>query len=140
MASPKERRKAREYALQMLYQWEGERGDPAAVPHGFWRDWQVAPAVRAYADQLFAGAVAAHEEIDQLIAAQAEHWRLERMAAVDRNLLRLAVYEMRSDPKTSAAVFINEALEVARRFSSAESVTFINGVLDAVRKSLEAQR
>ncbi|MGH9778912.1 MAG: transcription antitermination factor NusB, partial [Candidatus Acidiferrales bacterium] len=72
---------------------------------------------------------------DALIAAHSEHWKLERMAAIDRNLLRLAVHEMRTRADVPPAVVINEALEIARRFSSADSVEFINGVLDAIRKA-----
>jgi N utilization substance protein B len=132
------RRKAREYALQLLYQWEGERGAPAALLPGFWRGQTVTAPTREFAEQLFQGAASVVEELDALIAAHAQHWRLERMAAIDRNLLRLAVYEMRAYPKTSPAVVINEALEIAKRFSGAESAEFVNGILDAVRKSPEA--
>ena len=76
--------------------------------------------------------------LDPLIAEHAEHWRLERMAAIDRNILRLALYEILHYPETPAAVAINEALEIARRFSGEESVEFVNGVLDAIRKSPSA--
>jgi N utilization substance protein B len=79
-------------------------------------------------------------EIDGLIEKHAEHWRMERMAAVDRNLMRAAVAEMLGFPTTPRAVVINEALEVARKFSSPESVQFINGVLDSVGKQLESSR
>ncbi|MBI2956999.1 MAG: transcription antitermination factor NusB [Acidobacteria bacterium] len=133
------RRKARECALQLLYQWEGERPDPASLLPQFWKDRQEDPRTRQFAEQLFLGAVAAVEEIDRLIAAHAEHWRLDRMAAIDRNLLRLAVHELRARPATPHAAVINEALEIARRFSTADSVEFINGVLDAVRKSLPSR-
>ncbi len=129
------RRKARECALQLLYQWEGDRPEPASLLPEFWKGRDEPAATRKFAEQLFLGAVAALDEIDPLIAAHSEHWKLERMAAIDRSLLRLAVYEMRSRADVSPAVVINEALEIARRFSSADSVEFINGVLDAVRKS-----
>jgi N utilization substance protein B len=132
------RRKAREYALQMLFQWEGERADPAVIQASFWREWPVKPDTRAFADSLFAGTVAAVAEIDALLAAHAEHWRLERMAAVDRNLLRLAVHELQAHPETPPAVVIDEALEIARRFSTEDAVEFLNGILDAVRKTLQA--
>lgn len=130
------RRRARECALQMLFQWEGERGDPAAVQETFWHGWRVPITTRQFAEELFTGTLSRVEEIDQLIARHAEHWRLERMAAVDRNLLRLATYELQARPDTPPAVVIDEALEIARRFSSAESVEFINGVLDSIRQSL----
>ena len=134
------RRKAREFALQLLYQWEGERPEPASLLANFWGGQQAAASTRQFAEKLFTGTVATLEEIDSLIAAHAEHWRLDRMAAIDRNLLRLAVYEMRTHPRTAPAVIINEALEIAKRFSGAESAEFVNGILDAVRKTLEAER
>lgn len=133
------RRKARECALQMLFQWEGERAEPAAVQAGFWPQRRVDPNTRQFADELFTGTVAALDEVDRLIAAHSRHWRLPRMAAIDRNILRLAVQELLAHPETPRAVVIDEALEIARRFSSDESVEFINGVLDAVRKTLDAR-
>ena len=129
------RRKARECALQLLYQWEGERAEPATLLPEFWKGRQEEGSTRKFAEQLFLGAAAAADELDVLIAAHSEHWKLERMAAIDRNLLRLAVHEMRTRTDVSPAVVINEALEIARRFSSADSVEFINGVLDAIRKA-----
>lgn len=134
------RRKAREYALQLLYQWEGERPAPASLLLDFWRGQTVTAPTREFAEQLFQGAAAAVEELDALIAAHAQHWRLDRMAAIDRNLLRLATFEMRAFPKTSPAVVIDEAIEIAKRFSGADSAEFINGILDAIRKTLEAER
>ncbi|HSC78143.1 MAG TPA: transcription antitermination factor NusB [Candidatus Acidoferrales bacterium] len=131
------RRKARECALQLLYQWEGDRPEPTSLLAAFWKGRDEPAATRQFAEQLFLGAVAALDEIDPLIAARSEHWKLERMAAIDRSLLRLAVYEMRSRADVSPAVVINEALEIARRFSSADSVEFINGVLDAIRKAAD---
>ncbi|MFQ5663989.1 MAG: transcription antitermination factor NusB [Terriglobia bacterium] len=133
------RRKARECALQLLFQWEGERGAPADTQARFWR--QRPPpneSTRAFADRLFTATVAGLEEIDSRLAAHSQHWRLERMTAVDRNILRLAVCELEAEPATPPAVVINEALEIARRFSTPESVEFINGILDAIRKTLEA--
>lgn len=132
------RRKARESALQLLYQWEGERGDPAALLSSFWEGRKADAATRRFAEELFTGAVAALDEIDSLIEKHSEHWRPERMAAIDRNLLRLAVFELKAHPETAAAVVIDEALEIAKRFSSADSVEFINGILDAIHKTLTA--
>jgi N utilization substance protein B len=133
------RRKARECALQMLFQWDLGKDAAEKVEQLFWSNtrWIEDDAQRAFANQLFLGAVAAAEEIDRLIASHAEHWRMDRMPAVDRNILRLAIYEMTHYRETPPAVIINEALEIARRFSSDESVQFINGVLDSVRKELE---
>jgi len=125
--------------LQLLYQWEGERGDPSALLPTFWRGRDADSVTRQFAERLFLGAVEAVEVIDPLISSHAQHWRLERMAAIDRNLLRLAVHELRSSPRTPPAVVINEALEIARRFSGQDSVEFVNGILDAVSKTLGAQ-
>lgn len=119
----------------MLFQWEGERGAPAALQETFWRGWHVPVTTRQFADQLFTGTLERLEEIDKLIARHTEHWRLERMSAVDRNLLRLATYELQARPETPPAVVINEALEIAHRFSTPESAEFINGVLDSIRKA-----
>jgi N utilization substance protein B len=93
--------------------------------------------VRGFAEDLFRVATDRVAEIDKLIERHAEHWRMERMAAVDRNLLRAGVAEFLGYPETPRAVVINEALEIARKFSSLESVHFVNGVLDSVAKDLE---
>jgi N utilization substance protein B len=93
----------------------------------------------SFMEELVKGTIARMEEIDQLISAHSEHWRIERMAAVDRNILRLAVYEMLPGT-TPAAVVIDEALELARKFSNEEAVAFINGVLDALRRERAAGR
>lgn len=132
------RRKARESALQLLYQWEGERSNPAVLLPSFWEGRKADAVTRRFAEELFTGTVAALDEIDPLIEKHSEHWRPDRMAAIDRNLLRLAVFEMKAHPETSAAVVMDEALEIAKRFSSADSVEFINGILDAIHKSLQA--
>ena len=89
----------------------------------------------AFAEDLVRGAVPKVEEIDALISAHSEHWRLERMAAVDRNILRVAIYELMA-MATPSAVVIDQALELARRFSTDESISFLNGVLDAVNQKL----
>jgi transcription antitermination protein NusB len=130
------RRKSREFALQMLFQWEVGRHSPAKVLASFLPANKADREVKEFARGLFEGTVAEVETIDRLLRRHAEHWKLERMAAVDRNVLRLALYELMHYPETPAAVVINEALELARRFSTAESVEFVNGVLDAVRKAL----
>ena len=120
----------------MLFQWEVGRHSPANVLASFLPAHKAEPDVKEFARGLFEGTVAEVEQIDRLLRRHAEHWKLERMAAVDRNVLRLALYELMHYPETPAAVIINEALELARRFSTAESVEFVNGVLDAVRKAL----
>ena len=134
------RRKARECALQMLFQWDLGKGAPESVEELFWSNtrWIEDEEVRAFAGALFRGAAAGIEEIDSLIRKHAEHWRMERMAAVDRNILRVGIYELTHRKDTPPAVVINEALEVAAKFSGEDSVQFINGVLDSVRKEIEA--
>ena len=107
------------------------------VQRTFWAEHASASAeVRGFADDLFRVATDRGAEIDKLIEGHAEHWRMERMAAVDRNLLRAGVAEFLGYPETPRAVIINEALEIARKFSSPESVQFVNGVLDSVAKDL----
>jgi N utilization substance protein B len=132
------RRKSRELTLQMLFQADMGKQNPEQVRQTFWRERDdVGADVRSFAQDLFRVATDRATEIDGLIEGHAEHWRMERMAAVDRNLLRAAVAELLGFPDTPRAVVINEALEIARRFSSPESVQFINGVLDSVGKDLE---
>jgi N utilization substance protein B len=130
------RRKSREFALQMLFQWEVGAHSPEKVVASFLPGHNANADVKDFARGLFEGTVEHVESIDPLLRRHAEHWKLERMAAVDRNVLRLALYELLHHPETPPAVVINEALELARRFSAAESVEFVNGVLDAVRKAL----
>jgi N utilization substance protein B len=130
------RRKSREFALQMLFQWEVGQHPPSKVLASFLPVHNADPEVKEFARRLFEGTVAEAEAIDILLRRHAEHWKLERMAAVDRNVLRLSLYELLRCPETPPAVVINEALELARRFSTAESAEFVNGVLDAIRKAL----
>jgi len=132
------RRKSRELVLQMLFQADMGRQTPEQVRRTFWSEHSsAAEDVRGFAEDLFRVATDRSAEIDGLIESHAEHWRMDRMAAVDRNLLRAAVAELIGFPATPRAVVINEALEIARKFSSPESVQFINGVLDSVGRELE---
>ena len=130
------RRKARELALQMLFQWELGEHSTAHVISTFLGEKKMDAEVESFARALFEGAAAEIQNLDRLVSGQAEHWRIERMSAVDRNILRLALYELLHQPETPPAVVINEALEIARRFSDRDSVEFVNGVLDAIRKNL----
>lgn len=131
------RRKSRELCLQMLFQWDMGKQTPEHVSKTFWSERaEVDQETRDFANQLFAGATTRHEEIDALIQKHAAHWRMERMAAVDRNVLRTGVAEFLVHRGTPQPIVINEALEVTRKFSSPESVQFINGVLDSVGKEL----
>jgi len=132
------RRKSREMALQMLFQADMGKQTADQVRRTFWAEHGAASHhVRGFADDLFRVAMDRAGDIDGLIEKHAEHWRMERMAVVDRNLLRAAVAELLGYPETPRAVVINEALEIARKFSSPESVQFLNGVLDSVGKELE---
>ena len=132
------RRKSRELVLQMLFQADMGKQPPEHVRKTFWAERnQVGDEVQGFADDLFRIAMDRNERIDQLIESHASHWRMERMAAVDRNILRAAVAEFLGYPATPRAVVINEAIEIARKFSSPESVQFINGVLDSVGKEIE---
>src|SRR6204780_1304115 len=132
------RRKSREFVLQMLFQADMGRQTPEEVRRTFWREHHsIEKDVRGFAEDLFRMATDRTAEVDGLIEKHAEHWRMDRMATVDRNILRAAAAEFLGFPKTPKAVVINESLEIARRFSSPESVQFINGVLDSVARELD---
>ena len=130
------RRKSRELAMQMLFQADVGKQSPEQVRKSFWeaRD-EVEPEVRGFAEDLYRVANVKQDEISALITTHAQNWRLERMPAVDRSVLRMAIAEMLGFPATPAPIVINEALEIARRFSALESINFLNGVLDAVARS-----
>jgi transcription antitermination protein NusB len=135
------RRKSRELALQMLYQADVGEQQPGEVRNTFWKGrGEVEREVQGFAEDIFRVAQDRTAEIDKLIQSHAENWRIDRMAAVDRNVLRAAVAELLGFPQTPRAVVINEAIEIARKFSSPESAQFINGVLDSIGKELEAGR
>src|ERR1035437_6901165 len=131
-------RKSHELPLQMLFHLDMGKHTPDHVEKTFWAEREdLEEEVRSFAIDLFHVAEQRKDEIDAMIEKHAEHWRMERMAAVDRNILRGAVAEFIGFPKTPKAVVINESLEIARRFSSPESVQFINGVLDSVGRELD---
>lgn len=132
------RRKSRELALQMLFQWEVGQHTTRHVIATFLGPQNLEPEVESFARGLFEGTVKEVEALDRLMREQSEHWRPERMTAVDRNVLRMALYELLHQSETSPAVVINEALEISRRYSGEDSVKFVNGVLDGVRKKLAA--
>ncbi len=130
------RTKSREYALQMLYQADILRADSAHIVEAFWCAQDTPPTqdVKAFADQLFTGTLQHLPEIDGLIGAHADNWNMNRMAVIDRNILRLGVFELRYLDDVPSKVCINEAIELAKRFGDEESGKFINGVLDAIHK------
>lgn len=134
------RRVARECALQMLYEFDVGKLDPDEIVPSFWQMNEQPDKVREFATALFRGSVAQIAELDERIQRHAKNWRLSRMAAVDRNILRLAVFELTSDKhRTPATVVINEALEIAKKFSTHESAQFVNGILDSIRHDLVAE-
>ena len=146
MAGPKKnpRHRAREAALQILYQWEIGRTDVERAAATFFNhQWPDATppsdGLREFAAALARDTVARLVDIDALIAETAERWRPERMAVLDRLIIRMAIGELMRDPETPRPVIINEALELARTFSTEDSVKFINGMLDAIRKKLESR-
>jgi len=137
------RHRAREAAVQMLYQWEVGKASMFEVGQTFWSGPAVSEPVgeelQVFATRLANGVAGTIADIDPIIAEAAEHWRIERMNVLDRLILRLAIYEFLHEPETPVKVVINEALELARTFSTDDSVRFINGILDAVRRTLERQ-
>jgi N utilization substance protein B len=134
------RRKSRELAMQMLFQADIGRQISDQVRATFWKAGDpVEPEVRGFAEDLFRVAKDRQEEIDALIVAHSKNWRLKRMPAVDRNLLRMAVAELLGFKSTPFPIVINEALEIGRRFSGPESINFLNGVLDSIARGLIAK-
>lgn len=133
------RRKARESALQMLFAADVDNTDPEMLVRDFWNelgDEAFDDKTRDFANNVVRGTLAHVSVVDDRIRSRAEHWRIERMAIVDRNILRLAVYEFLYED-TPRTVVINEALEIARRFSTFEATQFINGILDSIKLDLE---
>jgi len=131
------RRKSRELAMQMLFQADLGKQTPDQVRTTFWKAAdEVEPDVRGFAEDLFRAAIVHQEQIDDLIAANSRHWKIERMPAVDRNLLRMAIGEMIAYRSTPFPIVINEALEIARRYAAPESINFLNGMLDSIARSL----
>jgi N utilization substance protein B len=137
------RRKARECALQMLFAADiGGAARADELVRAYWEELgepDMDESAREFSTRLATGALAHLEELDERIRSRAEHWRISRMAVVDRNILRMAVYEFLHEP-TPRTVAINEALEIARRFSTYEATQFINGILDAIKRDLDRER
>jgi N utilization substance protein B len=134
-----QRHKARQYALQMLFQWEIGRQEPLRIEDGFWRIARAEKNTRVFANDLFEGVVRNSAELDALVSAHTDNWRLERLALIDRAILRLGVHELRSG-KTPRKVVVNEAVELAKTFSSEDAAGFVNGVLDSVLHSLPEKK
>jgi N utilization substance protein B len=121
--------------MQMLFQWDMSQQDPTKLEAKFWKGAKAADTTRAFANRLFEGTAREISALDELIVKHAENWRFERLAAIDRAILRLAMYELRATD-TPPKVVLNEAVDLAKKFSSEDSGAFVNGILDAFRKSL----
>jgi N utilization substance protein B len=132
------RRRGRQRAVQILYEWAITERPIDVIMERFWRVHADAEEVRTFAEALARGASAGADHIDQLIGHQSDNWRLDRLSNVDRSILRLGVYEILNQPDTPAAVVIDEAVELGKRFSGPEAGQFVNGILDGIRKRLEA--
>jgi len=124
----------------MLFSYDVTHSSVEELIETYWGEMaEAAEDVRGFANELVIGTVLHLNEIDELIRLRTEHWRITRMAIVDRNLLRLAIFEFLYQPTTPMTVAINEALEIARRFSTHEATQFINGILDAIKRDVESQ-
>jgi N utilization substance protein B len=134
------RRIARECALQMLYEFDVGKNSENEILGTFWQMNDHPDKVGDFANELFEGTVKRLDEIDAVIQQHAKNWRIGRMAVVDRNILRLAVFEFLSGNQTPETVVINEALEIARKYSTQESALFVNGILDSIKNELILKR
>lgn len=128
------RREAREWAVQLLFQLDYNPGDMEAAFLAFWAEREAKPKSRQFVEELVRGVCGHRAEIDQLIQKTAENWHLSRMAGVDRNIIRLALFEMLYRPEIPPAVSINEAVEIAKTMGDVGSPRFVNGILDKLRR------
>lgn len=133
------RRKSRELALQMLFQYDLSGNDPEAIILTFDDLQKVKAPIRDFAIRIFLGTVRHIEELDEMIVKQADNWRLTRMAVVDRNIIRMSVYEFLYESDTPKLVIIDEAIEIAKKFGTQKSGQFINGILDGILKRYNLQ-
>ena len=130
------RRKARECALQLLYRLDIGGGQPDDIPEFYWNESDADSDAQSYAQELYRGILTLRDELDAKIASSSAHWKMSRMAAVDKNILRIATYELRERDDIPIRVVLNEAVEIAKRYGSAESGAFVNGILDALARAL----
>ena len=130
------RRKARENAIQILFQLEFDDSLPGQVIDGYWQSRKAPKEIVEYGTWLVEGIIHHKDEIDRIVQSVSEHWRISRMAVVDRNILRLAVFEFLYEKDLDKAIVINEAIEIAKKYSSDQASMFINGVLDAIKDKL----
>lgn len=129
------RRRSRESAIQCLYQWDVTGADPELILQGYWEaHGDVEAEVKRFAESLVLGTLAHVDEIDAMISKHSRHWRMERLGVVEKSILRLGGYELIYEDETPAAVVIDEAVELSKRFADPEAGPFINGVLDGMSK------
>lgn len=137
------RRRAREYALQMLFQLDLTKSMkviPASLYKDFWNGIKEEDDVRKFANTIVEGTVEHIEKIDSVIKQVAEHWGIDRMAVVDRNILRTAIYELLYQDIIPSSVTINEAIEIAKKYGTEESYAFINGILDKIKRTVVSSK
>jgi N utilization substance protein B len=134
------KRQARESALQILFQLEFNENQAETILSQYWEDKKVSPEVVESTTRIVRGVVDHIDEIDSIIQGVSENWRLSRMVLIDRNILRIAVFELFFGEKLAPAIIMNEAIEVAKKYSGEQSATFINGILDALNKKAETTK
>ncbi|MBE0461554.1 MAG: transcription antitermination factor NusB [Candidatus Aminicenantes bacterium] len=130
------RRKARESTLQILFQIEFDSSSLEKILDSYWETRAHSEEVKSYSTWLIEGILSHKDEIDRIIQSVSEHWRVPRMAIIDRNILRMAVFELLYEENVVPAIVINEAIEIAKKYSGEQAGTFVNGILDAIRKQL----
>jgi N utilization substance protein B len=130
------RRKARESTLQILFQLEFDSSQPEQIIREYWTDKKAGTEEKELSDKLVHGIVEHQTTLDSVIQSLSEHWRISRMLLVDRNILRMAAFELLFDESLAPAIVINEAIEIAKKYSSSQSAAFINGILDTLSKNL----
>jgi N utilization substance protein B len=131
------RRKAREDTLRILFRLEFENKQIEKTLDQYWKSKKASEEIKEYSTWLVNGVISDQAKIDNIIQQVSEHWRISRMALVDRNILRMAVFELLYEENIAPAIVINEAIEIAKKYSGEEAATFVNGILDAVRKELK---
>lgn len=131
------RRKAREDTLRILFRLEFENKQIEKTLDQYWKSKKASEEIKEYSTWLVNGVISDQAKIDNIIQQVSEHWRISRMALVDRNILRMAVFELLYEENIAPAIVINEAIEIAKKYSGDEAATFVNGILDAIRKDLK---
>jgi N utilization substance protein B len=131
------RRKAREETLRILFRLEFENKQIEKTLNQYWESKKTSEEIKEYSTWLVNGIITDQAKIDNIIQQVSKHWRISRMALVDRNILRMAVFELLYEENIAPAIVINEAIEIAKKYSGDEAATFVNGILDAIRKNLK---